>query len=62
MKNVLACFSITIVIVFVGCHPGDPIANVSDPSTCEGCHTNEGALVKLAPSEESGSSDGGGGG
>lgn len=62
MKSFLTCISLTLLIYFIGCHPGDPIANVSDPSTCEGCHTSKDILTKLAESDETGTSDGGGGG
>ena len=47
------------MIAFWGCDPGLETVTGSDPTTCEGCHTNEVALKKYAPE---GTTDGGGGG
>lgn len=48
-----------IVVLFWGCDPGLETITGPDPTTCEGCHTNEDALKKYA---SEGTSDGGGGG
>ncbi len=38
-----------LLLLAVGCHPGDPLSESSDPTTCEGCHTNKDMLKKLIP-------------
>ncbi len=47
MKSLLTCFSISFLIVLVGCHPNEPVASLGDPKTCEGCHTNKELLKSL---------------
>jgi hypothetical protein len=60
-RNILfSCFY--FAFVFIGCHPGNPISNIGDPSTCEGCHISKDALVKLVETDDTGTSDDGGGG
>ncbi|MBC8400262.1 MAG: hypothetical protein H8E14_02105 [Candidatus Marinimicrobia bacterium] len=62
MNNTTLVISLVLgfqMIAFWGCDPGLETVTGSDPTTCEGCHTNEAALKKYAPE---GTTDGGGGG
>ncbi len=58
-KIVSALFPGLLVVIFWACDPGLNTATGSDPTTCEGCHTNEAALKNNASEN---TSDGGGGG
>jgi hypothetical protein len=53
-------FTFFLTFLFYGCDPGSPVSTVGDPSTCEGCHTNETTLKKYASSDST--TNGGGGG
>ncbi|MBC8344859.1 MAG: hypothetical protein ISR82_03385 [Candidatus Marinimicrobia bacterium] len=62
MKQKIIIIGSLISLIAISCHPGEAITNKNDPSTCEGCHINKEALMKLAKTDDTGTSDGGGGG
>ncbi|MBT3217221.1 MAG: hypothetical protein HOD97_02705 [Candidatus Marinimicrobia bacterium] len=55
-------FPVALMLFIVTCDTGIVTSKLGDSTTCEGCHINKEALVNLVASEESGTSNGGGGG